>query len=163
MSKSIRGAVYSAPTRQGGEVRVYKPDESGKLQLQDTIWTKPAKASKQTKLDIDKSDYQQYLKSDHWQELRRKKLTLSPACELCGTTENLNVHHLKYGNLYDIKPRQLMTLCRDDHFWVHDLLRARVILRRHKGSTLRRLILKKYELAKYAPESLPILPNSLKG
>lgn len=65
------------------------------------------------------SQYQQYLKSDHWRELRDRKLAQSPWCELCGTVFNRHVHHLRYKQLWDCDLDDLMTLCGEDHTDFH--------------------------------------------
>jgi len=56
-----------------------------------------------------------YLKSEHWANLRSLKLAETPQCEVCGTTEDLDVHHKNYRNLYDVQLFQLEVLCRHHH------------------------------------------------
>lgn len=60
-----------------------------------------------------------YLKSDHWKLLREEKLNISPCCEKCGTTLSLDVHHKEYRGLYDVKLKDLQTLCRVCHDKTH--------------------------------------------
>jgi 5-methylcytosine-specific restriction endonuclease McrA len=57
----------------------------------------------------------EYLKSDHWKQLRANKLSITPYCEKCGVRRRLDVHHLNYRNLYDVSVSDLMTLCRRCH------------------------------------------------
>ncbi len=60
-----------------------------------------------------------YLKSDHWKFLREEKLSISPYCEKCGTSLSLDVHHKEYRGLYDVKIKDLQTLCRVCHDKTH--------------------------------------------
>lgn len=60
-----------------------------------------------------------YLKSDHWKFLREEKLRISPCCEKCGTSLSLDVHHKEYRGLYDVKIKDLQTLCRMCHDKTH--------------------------------------------
>jgi len=56
-----------------------------------------------------------YLLSEHWKGLRRAKLAISPKCEICGRKTRLDVHHLRYKNIYDVLVEDLQTLCRRCH------------------------------------------------
>jgi 5-methylcytosine-specific restriction endonuclease McrA len=61
-----------------------------------------------------------YLKSDHWKFLREEKLKQNPNCEKCQSTICIDVHHLQYRGLYDVKISDLQTLCRKCHDVVHE-------------------------------------------
>lgn len=65
----------------------------------------------------DKREYYRtvYLKSNHWKELRKLKLSTNPSCEDCGSSFRLEPHHLQYKNLYDVEVSDLKTLCRKCH------------------------------------------------
>ncbi len=65
----------------------------------------------------DNRDYYRkvYLKSQHWNDLKKEKLKLSPICEVCGSKRSLDVHHEEYRNLYDVLLVDLKTLCRKCH------------------------------------------------
>lgn len=56
-----------------------------------------------------------YLYSDHWKELRAKKLEKNPNCEKCGRSVCVDVHHLIYRNLFDVTIDDLQSLCRKCH------------------------------------------------
>jgi len=73
-----------------------------------------------------KRDYyrDEYLKSDHWKQLRSKKLDLTPHCERCPSCAQLDVHHRNYRNLYDVLLSDLETLCRGCHDEEHVRLEA---------------------------------------
>jgi 5-methylcytosine-specific restriction endonuclease McrA len=61
--------------------------------------------------------YRQYLKSTHWQQLRRRILARDHyTCTDCGATEVLQVHHLCYRPfLEDALDSDLVTLCKGCH------------------------------------------------
>lgn len=58
---------------------------------------------------------EEYLKSEHWKQLKAQKLKLTPFCEECPSKNYLDVHHLVYKNLYDVTVDDLQTLCRRCH------------------------------------------------
>ena len=60
-----------------------------------------------------------YLQSNHWKDLRGKKLKINPVCENCGSKKKPDVHHLDYKNLYDVTLKDLKTLCRKCHKKLH--------------------------------------------
>jgi 5-methylcytosine-specific restriction endonuclease McrA len=65
----------------------------------------------------DKRDYyrEEYLKSEHWKNLKCSKFNANPCCEECSSKNRLDVHHLVYKNLYDVLLSDLKTLCRKCH------------------------------------------------
>ncbi len=65
-----------------------------------------------------------YLKSEEWKTLRLEVLkTFHFACKLCKTKDGIiDVHHLDYRNLWDVKKKDLVPLCRACHIKVHALL-----------------------------------------
>jgi 5-methylcytosine-specific restriction endonuclease McrA len=64
----------------------------------------------------------EYLKSNHWRELRKTKLATSKICERCGANKRLDIHHKVYKNLYDVTLSDLETLCRKCHSKEHNLI-----------------------------------------
>jgi 5-methylcytosine-specific restriction endonuclease McrA len=65
-----------------------------------------------------------YLKSDHWKALRARKLVQCGSCEKCGSTNCLDVHHLRYKKLFNVELEDLLTLCRICHAEEHERLEA---------------------------------------
>lgn len=60
--------------------------------------------------------YKQYLLSDKWAEKRSKMMDIAGyACEVCKSTNNLQVHHLTYDHLYNEKPSDLVVVCGKHH------------------------------------------------
>jgi hypothetical protein len=66
--------------------------------------------------------YQKYLRSNHWKILKNEALNYyGYCCALCGTEENLNVHHRNYKNLNkEIINKDLIVLCRECHKKFHN-------------------------------------------
>ena len=62
---------------------------------------------------------EEYLKSEHWKNLRYEKLKLNPTCEECGNKNRIEPHHLNYRNLYDVTVLDLQSLCRRCHSKKH--------------------------------------------
>lgn len=61
-----------------------------------------------------------YLKSSHWLRLRELALALhGRKCAKCNTKKRLDVHHLRYKNIYDVVPADLQVLCRTCHDLEH--------------------------------------------
>jgi len=57
-----------------------------------------------------------YLRSEHWQEVRRKKLKQAGyKCEACGQKVKLDIHHLTYERLGKERLSDLQALCRPCH------------------------------------------------
>jgi 5-methylcytosine-specific restriction endonuclease McrA len=56
--------------------------------------------------------YEEYLQTDHWRQVRAAALWLADyRCSLCGSNENLEVHHNNYDCLYHERPVDLFVLC----------------------------------------------------
>jgi hypothetical protein len=69
-----------------------------------------------------------YLRSEDWQSLRKIALTRGKwKCKLCGSrhrhNHHLDVHHIEYRHLHDVKACDLRALCRPCHDEVHALLK----------------------------------------
>lgn len=66
----------------------------------------------------------EYLKSEHWKDLRIAKLaSVDAVCARCKTRDLSNdVHHVRYKNLYDVELLDLIVLCRHCHDLVHQFL-----------------------------------------
>lgn len=68
-----------------------------------------------------KEDYQTYLKSSHWQEIRKKVFKeYGYRCDQCGSTKNLHIHHITYENLGEEDISDLVPLCENCHKKLHD-------------------------------------------
>ena len=65
--------------------------------------------------------YKEYLKSDHWQQKRIDALDhYGNSCVLCGSQDNINVHHRNYNNLgHENIKTDLIVLCKLCHEKFH--------------------------------------------
>lgn len=67
-------------------------------------------------------DYGDYIHSEQWQSVRRRRLQLDGyQCQRCGTGTNLVVHHISYAHLGQPgEVEDLVTLCKACHSEVHE-------------------------------------------
>jgi 5-methylcytosine-specific restriction endonuclease McrA len=75
-----------------------------------------------------KQNYDKYLKSAHWQDVRRRYKASKlhkDACYACGTSEGLQLHHKTYKRVGRERLNDLLYLCGDCHSKVHQVLRDR--------------------------------------
>lgn len=79
---------------------------------------------KQGELSLMNVQYQSYLASDDWKQKKKQKFNSVSRCAVCASMDNLHVHHLNYGNLYDCKQSDLRILCKRCHFLAHDLFKS---------------------------------------
>lgn len=71
------------------------------------------------------AEYEQYLRSEHWQGVRRRALDYADdRCQLCYSTQRLEVHHRTYERVGQERPADVVVLCAECHGKHHD---------RHKG------------------------------
>ncbi len=69
---------------------------------------------------MNKEEYQQYLLSPHWLELRRKmRLANNHQCASCKSGKNLQLHHLTYARVGAERPGDLIVLCAKCHTFAH--------------------------------------------
>src|SRR5215831_5975253 len=101
------------------------------------------------------SSYAEYLRSDHWRELKaswvpRRTWQGKPVCELClGRVGPFELHHKNYSRIGREPPKHLMLICRACHQWIHGwhersgetlnkITKRVAILARKKGVRFRR-------------------------
>lgn len=72
---------------------------------------------------MNKAEYAEYLQSEHWKEIRRRRLDFDGyRCTKCKSSFSLQVHHNLYRqNLLDTILSDLSTLCRHCHTKEHGL------------------------------------------
>ena len=71
--------------------------------------------------DLKTMPYKEYLETDHWKKTRKRALHRAKyKCQLCGSKENLNVHHNTYENRGQEKDEDLIVLCQECHAKFHD-------------------------------------------
>lgn len=89
-----------------------------------------------------KKQYKEYLKSEHWQKFRQRTYQKRNHCAYCSTTENLNIHHITYRRLNHEQKKDIVVLCQEHHFMLHDGLlviipRTRTIITKEKADLKR--------------------------
>lgn len=66
-----------------------------------------------------------YLKSEDWKNLRASVLAsevFDHRCFVCRRRKKLDVHHVRYNNLWDVSTADLIPLCRLCHSRVHNFI-----------------------------------------
>lgn len=64
--------------------------------------------------------YSEYLLTQEWQRKRRLRLKLDGyKCVMCGSGEQLEVHHIDYSHRCQERQNELRTLCHSCHRLVH--------------------------------------------
>lgn len=64
--------------------------------------------------------YTEYLKSPQWKSKRQELFNeRGKRCESCGRTENIQVHHLTYRNVFNENLEDLQVLCKKCHSKKH--------------------------------------------
>jgi len=78
-------------------------------------------------------DYYRYIKSPRWLGVKKRVINKRGwRCQLCGSEEDIQVHHLSYGNIGKEKDEDLLVLCETCHAkesrrpFVVELLKKRV-------------------------------------
>lgn len=67
------------------------------------------------------ADYSAYIESTQWQRKRSERMAIDrKQCVLCGSVQNLQVHHVTYERLFNEKMADLMTVCKSCHEILHD-------------------------------------------
>lgn len=71
-------------------------------------------------IELREMDYQDYLKTPEWQEIRREALRRAKnRCQICNSSDYLHVHHRTYENKGDEDLSDLTVLCSDCHQIFH--------------------------------------------
>jgi 5-methylcytosine-specific restriction endonuclease McrA len=67
--------------------------------------------------------YQEYLRTKHWQAVRAVAIGRADGrCQLCGATEQLNVHHNTYERRGEELTSDVVALCSSCHAKHHDIV-----------------------------------------
>jgi hypothetical protein len=78
----------------------------------------------QQKKALAKGGYQKFLASEYWQQVREVVIQRDRCCQLCGSTNPLQVHHLSYEHYRDEMNHleDLITLCNECHAFEHEII-----------------------------------------
>lgn len=84
-------------------------------------WLENGKGGEEPSKDEKWVDYDSYMQSDEWSKKREERLRLdSYRCRVCGSTSDLDVHHLTYQRFGNEDINDLVTLCRNCHQEQHE-------------------------------------------
>lgn len=87
---------------------------------------------------MNKIEYKEYLGTPHWQKTKKQKVAKKSFCSVCGFS-NVDIHHLNYENIGCEKMQDLIRLCRDCHFTLHDLLNSGKVKLKNKPISIDKL------------------------
>ena len=86
---------------------------------------------KLAKVHYSRREYAEYLQTDEWAKLRTKALMHAGyECERCGVVAK-DVHHTKYRHIVDVRPKDLIAVCRDCHDLLHSAVRVGLLSKKH--------------------------------
>lgn len=113
-----------------------------------------------------KEQYQEYLKSSHWQEFRQTVLAVTNRCAACDSKKRINVHHRHYRCLHQETLNDVVVLCRACHGYLHqDMLKGmtqEAWLRLHCPKLYSGVVLKKVDPQKVERMTREIISNRRK-
>lgn len=77
---------------------------------------------------LGKACYTCYMDSEEWVTAKERKFRTVPVkeCELCSSTNNLDIHHATYDNLGDEKMDDLQILCHECHIETYHARRLKL-------------------------------------
>lgn len=117
------GKIGQAKKRQPGDENLPLIDR----QMQADLWQKRQEAYQRELEQLEEAyrqkmvaEYQKYLDSDEWHEIREKVLQRDNyTCQGCLLRRATCVHHLTYENIKDELCYQLVSLCKECHEKAH--------------------------------------------
>lgn len=71
-------------------------------------------------------EYSEYLKEPLWEEQRKLAISMGMMCQRCHTNRASQVHHLRYRDIVNVKPSDLVALCAHCHGKMHVAIRSGV-------------------------------------
>lgn len=92
----------------------------------------------QKALEAGYASYDDYLQSEHWQQLRAQVLERDEQCCHCGRDRHLTVHHRSYSRLGHERLTDLTTLCARCHRSLHKRYRQYQTMRKAIGDGRRK-------------------------
>jgi hypothetical protein len=102
-----------------------------------------------------------YLNSDHWKSLREEALkTHGEFCFICDRDEDLQVHHLRYRSIFNVKVSDLQILCRRCHELEHSKPKKKRARKERKPRSPRKSV-NWQELVKRLTGSYPLKRDEL--
>ena len=127
-----KGIILEVISNPGGK-DIIKPHIHGLnnfeiVEILQTSLDKAIEAEKQ-RASLKSMIYAEYLKTDHWQNLKKFMLwKYNGCCQLCNSDKELNVHHRTYERRGEETEEDLILLCRGCHAKFHDKLENAVYI-----------------------------------
>jgi len=79
------------------------------------------------------AEYNAYMNSNEWRKKRQERLTLDGyQCQMCGSKDHLEVHHVSYERLGKETMDDLITLCFTCHNKIHSAQSLAWCIKRHR-------------------------------
>lgn len=92
-------------------------------QVKNQQWEEQQALRNQHLIELKTMPYNEYLRSEHWQETRRQALKSARyRCQLCNSNGELHVHHRTYERRGEEYMKDLIVLCANCHAKFHDKL-----------------------------------------
>jgi hypothetical protein len=118
------GRVYGPPQKKGFYDRVDEAAAERVKRAEEEFWQRRALRGRDAAFEKDREFWDRYydhLNSFKWQQLRAKVFNRARLeCEGCGERPAVEVHHTTYKHLGNEFLFELLALCRDCHFRVHN-------------------------------------------
>lgn len=79
---------------------------------------------------------EEYLRSDEWKVLRAKVMLPGARCFKCTVRSATDPHHMRYRSIVDVRPSDLVPLCRDCHEFVESAKKRGFLPKEHSREQL---------------------------
>lgn len=110
--------IFAADRIRSGTLELAEANKDITI-MKESIISKPPQTHEQ-KIEAWKHNLDAYYRSRWWAKQRMKALSNSRyKCEICSSTDNLQVHHLTYETIGRERPEDLQVLCFYCHRKVH--------------------------------------------
>lgn len=114
-TRLMREETRKLEREQRRKERVEKRAAERASGVKDDLYAKGRQTGKKTRRNLKAMDYQEYLMTPHWREVRQAMLKHQPECETCGSDRGLHVHHLTYERRGNERKADLQVLCSGCH------------------------------------------------
>ena len=97
-----------------------------------------------------KEKYNEYLSSEAWKELRKKKINQAGrSCEICSSSKKIHVHHLFYKkDKENTELDELRVLCERCHVLIHKITKKRAVNSQSNPESVKRRAVVGFDNAK---------------
>jgi hypothetical protein len=107
------------------DTNLYRSKSNERIKINYTCCKCEGERYKITNYNLRHMPYKEYLKTQHWKDVREKALNRAGRkCQICNSDFQLNVHHRTYENRGAEKPNDVIALCRSCHEKFHNISRV---------------------------------------